>query len=446
MREKDIYEAMNQGVLLCDEKSRLLYFNSSYSRFIGYRLEEICGKPIRDIRPGAVVPDVIANGKPQESLFRVENDQEYFADVYPVMEDGQVVGSVSVVTSMMNANCIKDKMLKLEEQEKVMKDRLSRTNGTHYSFEQIICSSPKTLETIAKAKKVARHPVNILLQGESGCGKELFAQSIHNESDRRDAPFVAINCAALNKTMLESELFGYENGAFTGARKGGKPGLFETAKGGTLFLDEISEMDYDLQAKLLRVLQEKKFRRIGGLQEIDTDIRLISACNVNLQQYIEEKKFRMDLFYRIAVFPLTIPPLRERREDILPLMKHYLHIAEIQNKQNYTFTDEVKERMYCYDWPGNVRELRNTVEYCALMALSTEITLDCLPPSLLQGQQVMQEENIIPLDQRIREFEKNEIMHTLDIYGRTTDGKKKAAKALGISLSSLYNKIGKSET
>ena len=191
MREKDIYEAMNQGVLLCDEKSRILYFNSSYSRFIGYRLEEICGKPIRDIRPGAVVPDVIANGKPQESLFRVENDQEYFADVYPVMEDGQVVGSVSVVTSMMNANCIKDKMLKLEEQEKVMKDRLSRTNGTHYSFEQIICSSPKTLETIAKAKKVARHPVNILLQGESGCGKELFAQSIHNESDRRDAPFVA---------------------------------------------------------------------------------------------------------------------------------------------------------------------------------------------------------------------------------------------------------------
>lgn len=153
MREKDIYEAMNQGVLLCDEKSRILYFNSSYSRFIGYRLEEICGKPIRDIRPGAVVPDVIANGKPQESLFRVENDQEYFADVYPVMEDGQVVGSVSVVTSMMNANCIKDKMLKLEEQEKVMKDRLSRTNGTHYSFEQIICSSPKTLETIAKAKK-----------------------------------------------------------------------------------------------------------------------------------------------------------------------------------------------------------------------------------------------------------------------------------------------------
>lgn len=444
MREKDIYESMNQGILLCDEESRILYFNSSYGRFIGYKLDDVCGQPIRDIRPGAVAPDVIAKGQPQESLLRVENGQEYFADVYPVRENGKIVGSVSVVTSMMNANCIKDKMIKLEEQERVMKDRLARTNGTHYSFEQIICSSPKTLETIAKAKKVARHPVNILLQGESGCGKELFAQSIHNESERRDAPFVAINCAALNKTMLESELFGYENGAFTGAKKGGKPGLFETAKGGTLFLDEISEMDYDLQAKLLRVLQEKKFRRIGGLHEIDTDVRLICACNVNLQQYIEEKKFRMDLYYRIAVFPLTIPPLRERREDIKSLADYYLQVAEIQNKQSYRFSDEVKERMYCYDWPGNVRELRNTVEYCALMAMGTDITMDCLPPSLLQGQQVVPEQNVIPLDQRIREFEKNEIMRTLEIYGHTTDGKKKAAKALGISLSSLYNKIGKS--
>ena len=312
-----------------------------------------------------------------------------------------------------------------------MKDRLSRTNGTHYSFEQIICSSPKTLETIAKAKKVARHPVNILLQGESGCGKELFAQSIHNESDRRDAPFVAINCAALNKTMLESELFGYENGAFTGARKGGKPGLFETAKGGTLFLDEISEMDYDLQAKLLRVLQEKKFRRIGGLQEIDTDIRLISACNVNLQQYIEEKKFRMDLFYRIAVFPLTIPPLRERREDILPLMKHYLHIAQIQNKQNYTFTDEVKERMYCYDWPGNVRELRNTVEYCALMALSTEITLDCLRRAFCRDSKLCRKRISFLLIREFVNLRRMRFMHTLDIYGADNGWKEESGEGIG---------------
>lgn len=333
-------------------------------------------------------------------------------------------------------------MLQLEKQEQLLKARLDKTNGTHYSFDQIICRSPKTLETIARAKKAAVHPVNILLQGESGCGKELFAQSIHNASSRQEGPFVAINCAALNKTMLESELFGYENGAFTGARKGGKPGLFEMARGGTLFLDEISEMDYDLQAKLLRVLQEKRFRRIGGLHEIETDVRIICACNVNLQHYIEEKKFRMDLYYRIAVFPLTIPPLRERREDILPLVDFYLQQTQIQNKQIYHMTEEVKQQMYHYDWPGNVRELRNTVEYCALMAIGQEINFDCLPPSLSQNSDRMfMMNNVLPLNQRMKEYEKNEIMQAVHYYGNTTEGKKKAAKALGISLSSLYNKL-----
>jgi len=239
-------------------------------------------------------------------------------------------------------------------------------------------------------------------------------------------------------------VFGYENGAFTGARKGGKPGLFETAKGGTLFLDEISEMDYDLQAKLLRVLQEKKFRRIGGLQEIDTDIRLISACNVNLQQYIEEKKFRMDLFYRIAVFPLTIPPLRERREDILPLMEHYLHIAQIQNKQNYTFTDEVKERMYCYDWPGNVRELEHVIErLCFLNPHSTIGIASCdFLMNKLSGDHTLSRPAAAfsSLQEQRSSAEIDLIRQTL----RQTDGNKaKAARILGIDRTVLYRKLKK---
>lgn len=442
MKIKSICEALNQGILLCDEKARIVYFNSSYSHFIGRVLDEVKGMPIKEVRPGAVAPQVIAEGRPVESVLRIENGQEYFADVYPIVEDGCIIGSVSLVTSISNAKCIKDKMLQLEKKEQLLKARLDKTNGTHYSFDQIICRSPRTLETIARARKAAVHPVNILLQGESGCGKELFAQSIHNESERQEGPFVAINCAALNKTMLESELFGYENGAFTGARKGGKPGLFETASGGTLFLDEISEMDYDLQAKLLRVLQEKKFRRIGGLNEIEMDVRIICACNVNLQQYIEEKKFRMDLYYRIAVFPLTIPLLRERREDIPPLVDFYLQQAQIQNKQIYHMTEEVRQQMYYYDWPGNVRELRNTVEYCALMAVDQEITCDCLPPSLMQENGYMSiADRGMTLDQRLREFEKNEIMKAIYYYGNNTEGKKKAAKALGISLSSLYTKL-----
>lgn len=442
MRAKSIYAAVNQGILICDENACIVYFNDSYEKFIGRKLDEVKGLPIKDVRPGAVAPQVIREGKPVESVLRMEHGQEYFADVYPVTEDGRIVGSVSVVTSLSNANCIKEKMLQLEKQEQLLKDRMDKTNGTQYTFDRIICRSPKTLETVARARKAAVHPVNILLQGESGCGKELFAQSIHNESQRHAGPFVAVNCAALNKTMLESELFGYEDGAFTGARKGGKPGLFETAKGGTLFLDEISEMDYELQAKLLRVLQEKRLRRIGGLKEIETDVRIICACNVDLQQYIEEKKFRMDLYYRIAVFPLTIPPLRERREDILPLVEYYLQQAQIQNKQVYHMTEEVRQIMYRYDWPGNIRELRNIVEYSALMATGQEINYDCLPPSLSSEKMSLSlQETAIPLEQRLKNFEQNEIMQALHYYGEDTEGKKKAAKALGISLSSLYNKL-----
>lgn len=442
MKVKAIWEALKQGILLCDSEARIVYFNDSYARFIGKSLEEVRGMPIKDVRPGAVASQVIAEGKSVESVLRVEHGQEYFADVYPVVEEGQITGSVSVVTSISDANCIKEKMLQLEKQEQLLRDRMAKTNGTHYSFDDIICRSPKTLETIARARKAAVHPVNILLQGESGCGKELFAQSIHNESQRHGGPFVAVNCAALGKTMLESELFGYEDGAFTGARKGGKPGLFEMARGGTLFLDEISEMDYELQAKLLRVLQENRFRRIGGLKEIETDVRIICACNVDLLKYIEEKKFRMDLYYRIAVFPLTIPPLRERREDILQLVDYYLQQVQIQNKKQYYMTEEVRQLMYRYDWPGNIRELRNVIEYCALMAVSQEINCGCLPPSLLSDKlHYSQQTETLTLEQRLRDFERNEILKALHYYGDDTEGKKRAAKALGISLSSLYNKL-----
>lgn len=428
--------------------------NEQYCQYLKTTREYAIGRSIAEIIPNTKMIDIVNYAYQEEgAILRLseksddDSDRIFLVNRSAVYDENHnvIAGVAQVKFRLQTLDSAKKLMRKYSEYEFYREEYRSR-NSSQYSFDKIVGNSPRFAEVKKAGYKAAKTMFPVLLTGETGTGKEVFANAIHNNGEQREKPMVSINCAAIPNELLESELFGYEEGAFTGAKKGGKKGKFELASGGTLFLDEIGDMPLGMQAKLLRVLQEKKFRRIGGLQEIDTDIRLISACNVNLQQYIEEKKFRMDLFYRIAVFPLTIPPLRERREDILPLMKHYLHIAQIQNKQNYTFTDEVKERMYCYDWPGNVRELRNTVEYCALMALSTEITLDCLPPSLLQGQQVMQEENIIPLDQRIREFEKNEIMHTLDIYGRTTDGKKKAAKALGISLSSLYNKIGKSET
>ena len=302
---KTIFDSVEQGILVCDEECRMEYFNASYGEFIGKKLEEVKGVPLTDIRPGAVAPKVLATGKPVQSLYRIEDSEDYFVDVYPIKEKGKTVGTVSVVTYTDRAQYLKDKVNELEKEEERLKVRMNLTNGTQYTFEDIVGGSLVLQNTIELAKKIAAYDANVLLQGESGCGKELFAQAIQNESSRKTAPFVEINCAAISKTMLESELFGYEEGAFTGAKKGGKLGLFEAAEGGTIFLDEISEMDYDLQAKLLRALQEKRFRRIGGIKEIKMDVRVVSACNVDIQQYIADKKFRSDLYYRISVAPIN---------------------------------------------------------------------------------------------------------------------------------------------
>ena len=441
MNDYTIYEAIKQGILICDSKMRIEYFNTSYGEFIGHTLDEVKGRPLIEIRPGASAPKVLATGKEMRALLRKENDVEYFTDIYPIKEKGKTVGTVSVVTLLADAAYIKDKLEELERESAVLRDRLDKTNGTQYTFDDIIGESEALLLAKDLAKKVSGYDSPLLLNGESGSGKELFAQAIHNESKRKLGPFVAINCAAISKSLLESELFGYESGAFTGARKGGKPGLFETAKGGTLFLDEISEMDYELQAKLLRVLQENKLRRIGGNKEIKTDVRLICACNVSLMQYIEEKKFRRDLYYRVAGVPITIPPLRERRDDILPLAEHFLQMSGIQHKRKYVMNADTRKLFLQYDWPGNIRELRNTVDYAAIMAVDGDITGACLPPTLTSN--LGDDAATVPLSRRVSEFERREILKEVQQFGTGTEAKRKAAEVLGISLSSLYAKLGK---
>lgn len=439
---KTIFDSVEQGILVCDEECRIEYFNASYGEFIGKKLEDVKGVLLTDLRPGAVAPKVLATGKPVQSLYRIEDSEDYFVDVYPINEKGKTVGTVSVVTYTERAQYLKDKVSELEKEEERLKVRMNLTNGTQYTFEDIVGGSLVLQNTIELAKKIASYDANVLLQGESGCGKELFAQAIHNESARRSAPFVAINCAAISKTMLESELFGYEEGAFTGAKKGGKLGLFEAAEGGTVFLDEISEMDYDLQAKLLRALQEKRFRRIGGIKEIEMDVRVISACNVDIMQYIEDKKFRSDLYYRISVAPINVPPLRERREDIPELARSFINSAEIQNKRRYTTTKEAQDMMMSYTWPGNIRELRNIIEYAAMMAADGVIDVACFPPSI--GNQytgaVIAGTTLAEL---VKHFEQEEIRRVIARCGDTTEGKRAAAKELGISLSSLYAKLSK---
>lgn len=439
---ENILNAVKEGILIVDKEEKITFINDAYAEFIEHTLEEVKGKPLKEIRSGAMLPEVMKRGKIQEQMHRVENGKEYFANMYPIRENGEVVGGISTVTFLENARFLAEKIGELNEKEAYLDARMKKVNGTRYDFDDIVYGSEVTMHCIEMAKKIAHSDISVLLQGESGCGKELYAQAIHNESERRSYPFIAINCAVLSGNMLESELFGYENGAFTGARKGGKAGLFEIANKGTLFLDEISEMDYTLQAKLLRALQERKIRRVGGTREIDIDVRIIGACNVDLEKYIEEKKFRQDLYYRIAAIPLHLVPLRERKGDIAPLLEHHLKKISIHNKRKVGITEAARNILMEYNWPGNVRELENILEYATLMMTGNQIDVEDLPPTIMsEGSNV----KMPTLAERVHQYERQQIMSVLEQFGNTLEGKKKAAKALGISLATLYNKIGKGD-
>lgn len=305
---------------------------------------------------------------------------------------------------------------------------------------QIIGNS-KNIEDLKKViMHVAKYNSNCLILGESGTGKEMFARLIHNLSDRRDKPFVPINCAAIPDNLLESEMFGYESGAFTGANKKGKKGLFEIADTGTIFLDEIGDMPIYLQPKLLRVIETGKITRIGDTKEIQLDVRFIAATNNDLAEKIKNGEFRDDLYYRLCVIPIKIPALRDRAEDIIGLIKYFI------DKYNNKFGKNIKEispeairYLLVYDWPGNVRELENTIEYAVTMEKSNTLTLNSIH-SDLKNIGIGYEQN---QDISVSEFKRKNIMRLLGKYGDTVEAKVKISKELGISLSTLYRYLRK---
>jgi DNA-binding NtrC family response regulator len=303
----------------------------------------------------------------------------------------------------------------------------------------LIGSSPKMRHVFRTIKQVAKsRTTTVLIQGESGTGKELIAKSIHLCSDRREERFMDINCAALTETLLEAELFGYEKGAFTGAVTQGKTGLFEAAGGGTVFLDEIGEMSLPLQAKLLRVLQEKRFKRVGGIDDVEIDVRIIASTNRDLEQLVEEGKFRLDLYYRLRVIPIAVPPLRDRKEDIMPIADHYLDLfGAAMGKRVTGLTREARTSLESHMWPGNVRELKNVMERAVILCPTDTIGLE----SLLFGGSPSESKAKVAFDLRdlsIAEMERQLIHKVLE---NTAWKRAEAARILGINRTTLYNKI-----
>lgn len=436
-----VFDAMREGITIIDTEGRIVFGNRAYREFLnkeaGGDIGPIEGCKLRELRPGARLPGVLEAGKPILHITRQEIQDFYFVNMYPIYEDGELKGGVSVVTFLEDAYQAKEELEAAEARSKQVLRRLNRANGARYTFDDIVAVSPEAVQVKELAQRIAATDATVLLESESGTGKELYAQAIHNAGARSAGVFVAINCANFNANMLESELFGYAEGAFTGAKRGGKMGLFEAAAGGTLFLDEISEMDIGLQAKLLRVLQERRFRPVGAVKELEADVRVIAACNASLPDYVAEGKFRKDLYYRLNTFALHIPPLRERPGDIPLLARTILDELGHRLRRPFTLTDDAVECLQAHEWPGNVRELRNALEFSAYLTPSGVIDRAALPSDLIRRS----EDAGLTLAQRTRNFEKREIRRLLDKNGAGLEGKKKTAAQLGISLASLYNKL-----
>lgn len=445
-----IFDAMNEGIMIIDRACRVVFANQAYLDFIGKSEEEVMGRDLENIRPSAKLPEVVKSGQKLVRMARSEGsingDQVYFANMYPIVEDGQVQGGISVVIFLDDAYDVKKALEKHEEYLQSVMNRINEVRGQTSGFDSVVAVSPSSVATKELAKRIAETDATVLLESESGTGKEVYAKAIHSASSRRGETFLAINCASLSSTLLESELFGYVGGAFTGAEKKGKMGVFEAARGGTLFLDEISEIDLEFQAKLLRVLQEYCIRPVGGLAEILVDVRVICACNADLQDYVAKGKFRKDLYYRLNTFTIHIPPLRERKEDIPHLVDFFLREFSEKLKRPITLSEDVMICLQNHNWPGNVRELRNILEFGAYLSEGGIITRAMLPGGMIKSDlnevalEYMKTKDD-SLAERVRCFERQEIAGTLDIYGSDLEGKKKAAKTLGISLASLYNKL-----
>ncbi|MDD4321871.1 MAG: sigma 54-interacting transcriptional regulator [Acidaminococcaceae bacterium] len=369
---------------------------------------------------------------------RREKGEHYFVNMYPICYGDEIIGGISVVTFVDKAFSFKKQIEELEKKTEVRLLRINKANSARHTFDSITSVSDSMKEVKSVAMKVSETDMTVPLESETGTGKELFANAIHNYSSRKNEVFIAINCANFRGEILDSELFGYVEGAFTGAKKGGKMGLFEAADKGTLFLDEITEMDIGLQSKLLRALQERKIRPVGSVTDIPVDVRIICASNANLMEYVKAGKFRADLYYRLSSFPIRIPPLRERVDDIPVIATEQLKKIMQKLKTLIEIDSDAMNILCNYYWPGNVRELVNVLEFSSLKTKNGLITADCLPESLLISEEINIGGN--RLSERVKTFEKREIMKELARYGDNTAGKRKAAKKLGISLATLYNK------
>lgn len=448
-----VIQSTQDAISVVDKNGIGLLINPAYTRLTGLPADQVIGQPADvDIAEGdSMHMRVLATGQPVKNVLMKVGParREVIVNVAPIYVSNQLCGAVGVLHDISEIKHLTEELDKAKQ--------LIRSIQAKYTFADISGTSHAMVMAVDQAKKAAETPATVLLRGESGTGKELFAHAIHNLSERRYRSFIRVNCAALSENLLESELFGYEEGAFTGAKRGGRRGLFEEASGGTLFLDEIGEMTISTQAKLLRAVQEREIIRVGGTNPIPIDVRLIAATHVNLEQAVAKGRFREDLYYRLNVIPILIPPLRYRREDLADIALAILYRQnQLYGRNVERISAEAIELLQNYDWPGNVRELENTIGRAMIHMSYGETILQAVHLPVLSVTKFSvgsmqrplwelsgQKENDVfareQLSDVLRETEQLAIHRALEMSG---GNKTEAAKRLGISIRSLYYKLG----
>ena len=439
-----ILKMTSDGFIITDTEGNVREINKQYADFFGKSRSEIIGKSILNIIPNSKMIDIVKHKFSEEDAVHKYIDGEakgnsvIVSRSYVEDEDGNVVAGVAQVKFKVQTLAVAKKLMNEYEELEYYREEFQNQNRV----DNIIGSDPKFREIVKECLKVAKTDIPVLLTGETGTGKEVMAKALHTNSLRCDKPFVSINCAAIPFELLESELFGYMDGAFTGAKRGGKKGKFQLANGGTIFLDEIGDMPSSMQAKLLRVLQEKEIEPLGSEKSIPLDVRVVAATRQDLEAKMKDGSFREDLYYRLSVFNIHIPPLRERSGDSLELAEFFLDELNHKYKTYKTFSKAVKAYFLKYQWPGNVREVNNVVQ--SAYAISTENIIDIndIPARMMQQEKpaINLDKNKKSLGQMMDDYEKEVILELLKKHkGNCLE----AAKEAGIHKSNFYRKLQK---
>ncbi|WP_206435557.1 sigma-54 interaction domain-containing protein [Siminovitchia acidinfaciens] len=435
---ENIFEYSFEGILLTDAEANILKLNKVSASFMGLSREEALTKNIKKLEeegffsPSAVVK-VIEKGHPIEIIQKGINGRYVYARAKPIYDDqGNMIRVISFTRDLTEIMALRQLVEEMEDELNQYKRNVHHESN----IEGIISRSEEMKKTLYQVRKIATINSDVLLLGETGVGKSEIAKVIHQLSDRKEQPFYIINCATLPESLIEVELFGYTGGMFTGGNPDGKKGIFEIANGGTLFLDEIGELPIHLQARLLHVLQEKQFRPVGTLTQLDIDVRVISATNQDLKKSVEEGTFRRDLYHRLNIFPITIPPLKDRKEDIMVLTHRFLEQHNKTYNKQVRLSPKVLETFLSYEWEGNVRELRNLIERLVVIVDDPIVKMQDLPEHM---QTIVHPKKDMTLPEILNQVEKNIITEMYEEEGSSY----KVAERLGISQSAASRKIKK---